>query len=323
MANLRTRLSSVPTPEESFDALFGVSLDKNRIVRLKLCDLEFAPQKTPLNSDDELNEMAESIRRIGVKEPILVREMPADKTHSYMYYQVLNGRNRTEASRRAGLDDIPAIIENVTDAEAQYIIATTTLSQRQNLKTSVKAWAYRMQQEAKINLATSKDEVVPSGDTCLNDDVPRGDRISIRDLAEETGGSKTTIARYIRLTYLIENLLDLIDNNELPMKAGVSLSYLSSDEQEIIDAYLSENKVKISVEQSEDIKKYSKEIAPITYAVLNNMFKPVKTVKPTERTIKFSKPALNKVWSYIPDTLDDSEVQDYILKALIYYHNNQ
>ncbi|RPF47730.1 ParB family chromosome partitioning protein [Hydrogenoanaerobacterium saccharovorans] len=306
MANLRTRLSSVPTPEQSYDALFGNVSSSMQIATLRISDLEAHPlQKTIFSrySLEKLEELTQNIKLNGVLSPIIVRPMPSDEQHPYKYYQILAGHRRVQGSDKAGLETIPAIIRDVDDDTANLIFTDTNLNQREQLLPSEKALAYKLQTDSLKNLGTN------------------GPSVSI--IAEQNGTTRKEIYRYIRLTELIPTLLQLVDDSILPFRVGVNLSYLTTDEQEIIDAYLSENKVKISVEQSENIKKYSKEIAPITYAVLNNMFKPAKTVKTTERKLKFSKPALNKVWSYIPDTLDDSEVQNYILKALIYYHNNQ
>jgi len=312
MANLRTRLS-IPTPEESFDALFGSN--KGGIDHLNLVDLQPYPNQ-PFRpyTEDKLQELIEDIKLNGVLSPIIVRPMPVDEEHPYKYYQILAGHNRVRASKAVGLETIPTIVKDVDDDMAKLILVNTNLNQRDQLLPSEKAFAYKMQMDSMKRQGKRTD---------LTSRPMVGKSTTTEKIGFINNDGERQVQRFIRLTELIPTLLKMVDDNILPFRVGVNLSYLTTDEQEIIDAYLSETKVKISVEQSEDIKKYSKEIAPITFAVLNNMFKPVKTIKPTERKIKFSKPALNKVWSYIPDTLDDSEVQDYILKALIYYHNNQ
>jgi len=329
---LNTRINNIPTPEESYNALFGIGPSSTRIVHLKLCDLEFAPQKTPLNTDDELNEMAESIKNIGVKEPILVRKMPADETHLYEYYQILNGRNRTHASRLAGMEDIPAIIEDVNDAEAQYIISTTTLSQRQNLRTSVKAWAYRSQMDAMEQMSheggsSGASGVLGGGSSGASGVLEGGSSgasgASIRQLAINSSDSRATINRYIRLTYLIEELLEMVDNDKLPMKSGVALSYLSADEQYIVHAYITENKKTLSVDQADAIKKYSQEIGQITLSQLKRLFNDErKTITSSANVFKLNKKALCAIEQYIPVEQKDS-ASDYIIKALEFYRNHQ
>lgn len=314
----------------SISDIFGesqISTDAEKIVLLKVRDIDFYyEQKTRMYPDDELLALSEEIKNEGLIHPIVVRTMEPDEKHQYKWYQVLDGRNRLQATRLAELDEIKAIITDCDDDRAAYIVSTTTINQRQNLLPSEKAYAYKMQRnslckQGKRTDLTSRQNV----DKLVQCNVDSTSRQNVGKLNVEP--RETVIdrkaQRYIRLTYLISSLLELVDDNVLTFGVGVNLSYLTTDEQEIIDAYLSENKVKISVEQSENIKKYSKEIAPITYAVLNNMFKPAKTVKPTERKLKFSKPMLNKVWSYIPSTLEDSEVNEYILTALEYYQQRR
>lgn len=339
---LNTRINNIPTPEESYNALFGIDTSGTRVVRLKLCDLEFAPQKTPLNSEEELNEMAESIKKIGVKEPILVRKMPADGTHLYEYYQILNGRNRTQASKIAGMEDIPAIIEDVNDAEAQYIIATTTLSQRQHLKTSVKAWAYRSQMDAMKLMSGTRTDLVPSGHKVVDDGysnlvpsghkvvdgghsdlVPSGHKVdTISIIAGSSNDSRRNIARYIRLTYLIEELLEMVDNDKLPMKSGVALSYLSTDEQYTVHAYITENQKVVSVEQADAIKRYSQEFGQVNTIQLKRLFNEEKKNASPPNVFKLNKKALSSIEQYIPATQKDN-ASDYIIKALEFYRKHQ
>ncbi|MEG0854619.1 MAG: ParB N-terminal domain-containing protein, partial [Angelakisella sp.] len=268
-------------------------------------------------SDDELDEMAESIKQIGVREPILVREMPADARHPYKYYQILNGRNRTEASRRANMEDIPAIIEHVSDAEAQYIISTTTLMQRQDLKISTKAWAYRMQMEAIFLIETDGKFTVPPGDS-----------MGIRAMAQQVSASKTSIARYLRLTYLTEGLLDLIDNSSIPMKAGVELSYLAEDEQDVIHAYLIEHRKSISVEAAEQLREYHNSIGEITHSVVNDLLGNSKGIeKLINNTLTFARKDVQRISNYIPIEVrgEKKQAADYVIQALRYYkeHVNQ
>ncbi|MEG1084583.1 MAG: ParB/RepB/Spo0J family partition protein [Hydrogenoanaerobacterium sp.] len=341
MSSLRTRLS-IPTPAESYDALFG-GTPKGDIQKLSIADLQPYPNQ-PFHpySVQRLQELSEDIAQNGVLCPIIVRPMPADDEHLYSYFQILAGHNRVAAAEAAGLLEVPAIVKDVGEDEAALIMVTTNLNQRDKLLPSEKAFAYKMQLEATKRQGertdlTSRPMVGALNSTdvtsrpmvgALNStDVtsrPMVGRLSSAELVGKANGDgERQVQRYIRLTELIPSLLQMVDDDILPFRAGVNLSYLSVDEQEITEAYLKEHKVMLSVEQSENIKKYSQELSPVTFIVLDRMFYPQKAKKSNGRKIKFSNPVLNKVLSYIPTELEGNEISDYILRAVKFYKENK
>lgn len=310
--NLSNRLDNIPTPEESYSQLFGSTGTMTK--QLKLSDLHPYPNQ-PFRpyTQDKLQELAIDIKDNGLQSPIIVREMQPDSLCPYAYYQILAGHNRVEACRLLEMETISAFVKSVDDATAALIMVNTNLNQREGLLPSEKAWAYRLQKEANEH---------PSGErTDLVHNVHKVDTIC--EIAAEAADGRRNIAYYIRLTYLAAELLAAVDNDVLPFRVGVALSYLSEDEQLIVDAFLSENRRKINVEQAEAVKRYSREVAPITYAALDKLFGRVVTAQ-TVKPLRFKKKDIVQLEKYIPNSARGNAA-DYVVNALKYYmeHNSE
>lgn len=215
---------------------FGSALDISSILNtesLKAIDRERASvvKKIPLDKLDDfpehpfrvvedaaLEELTESIREAGdVLNPIIVREVNGR-------YQKIAGHRRTLAARRAGLSEISALIKPYTDEEAAIVMVDTNLH-REKILPSEKAFAYKIKMEAMKKQGKRTD---------LTSD-PLGPKLNTAEtLSQDNGDSATQIKRYIRLTYLIKPLLDMVDSEALPFRTAVELSYLSEGEQELI-----------------------------------------------------------------------------------------
>ncbi len=215
---------------------FGNGLNISSILNaesLKTIDRERASvvKKIPLDKLDDfpdhpfrvvedaaLEELTESIREAGdVLNPIIVREVNGR-------YQKISGHRRTLAARRAGLSEISSIIKPYTDEEAAIVMVDTNLH-REKILPSEKAFAYKIKMEALKKQGKRTD---------LTSD-PLGLKLNTAEaLSQDNGDSATQIKRYIRLTYLIKPLLDMVDSGALPFRTAVELSYLSEGEQELI-----------------------------------------------------------------------------------------
>ena len=215
---------------------FGSALDISSILNtesLKAIDRERASvvKKIPLDKLDDfpehpfrvvedaaLEELTESIREAGdVLNPIIVREVNGR-------YQKIAGHRRTLAAKRAGLSEISALIKPYTDEEAAIVMVDTNLH-REKILPSEKAFAYKIKMEAMKKQGKRTD---------LTSD-PLGPKLNTAEaISQNNGDSATQIKRYIRLTYLIKPLLDMVDSEALPFRTAVELSYLSEGEQELI-----------------------------------------------------------------------------------------
>lgn len=193
-------------------------------------------------SEAKMQQFVEDIKANGVLNPIIVRPKGEQ-------YEILAGHNRWNASRKAGLETIPAIIMAVDDDTATLIMVNTNLNQRDELLLSEKAWAYRLQLEAMKRQGQRTDL------TSAQNERKYSNKESRELLAEQTGENRNQIQRYVRLTYLIPELLEMVDKNMLPMMSGVSLSYLSKEEQHIACDISAECDKKISTAQAEKIKR--------------------------------------------------------------------
>ena len=199
----------------------------------------YANQPFKAYRPEKLELLAADIKENGVLSPIIVRPMGAG-------YEILAGHNRTSAAKKAGLKQVPAIIVEADDNTAALIMVNTNLNQREELLPSEKAFAYKIQLEAmkkqgQRNDLTSRQNV--------------GKSESADTMGEYAGKSGRQIQRYIRLTYLIPELLEQVDSGELSVIPAVSLSYLTQEEQLLVLDISADCQRKISVFQSNQLKK--------------------------------------------------------------------
>ncbi|MBC5648189.1 ParB/RepB/Spo0J family partition protein [Christensenella tenuis] len=210
---------------------------------------EFYPFKNhpfKIRDDAEMLELIESVKRIGIQIPILAR--PRDGKDGV---ETIAGHRRLQAAIMAGLETAPAIVTSMDDDEATIIMVDTNLGQRVHILPSEKAFAYRMKTEAVIRKLGRPEKNV-------GQDVPHLGKRTTEIIGETGGDSYKQVERYIRLTYLIQPLLDMVDNKELDFIPAVDLSYLKNKEQ-IWAGCAVEKYGKISGKQAGLMKVMSKE----------------------------------------------------------------
>ena len=176
-------------------------------------------------TQERLDQMAESIRRNGILNPLLVRRMGER-------YQILGGHTRKAAAAKIGYKELPCVVMDVDDDEAENIFVTDNLMQRPGLLPSEKAWAYRTKLEAMKRQGARTDltlsQVATKSDTAA-------------EIGKEQGESRDKVFRYIRLTYLNPLLLDMVDDGKLGLTIAVELSYLDELAQSMLADYLEEH----------------------------------------------------------------------------------
>lgn len=197
----------------------------NNIINIELSRLVAFRKRQPFSMYDEIKkqEVLESIRENGVLVPIIIRKIENGK------YEIISGHNRVECSKELNLSTIPAQIVDCDDDKATLIMIDTNLCNRDKINPIEKGYAYKM----KMKMEILKNNPNISNINDFEDNSPMG-----------TEDSKTQIYRYIRLTELIKSLQEKIINEDLSMRAGVELSYLSKEEQEIFTDFLIKQDIK-------------------------------------------------------------------------------
>lgn len=300
------------------------SANQTEIDISKLVSFENHPFK--LYEGERLENMVRSIRELGVIVPVIVRPK-GDK------YEILSGHNRVNAAKTAGLLKVPAIIkENLEDEEAMLIVTETNLMQRSfsDMLHSERAAALEQHHKALASQGKRTDilkeiESLLKADEIKSDETSRqiGEKLTSADETGKTFNlSGRSVSRYLRICNLIKELKDRLDIEEIPFTASVNLSYLTEEEQYIVELILSEHNFKVDMKKSESLRAYSegKKLNEETaYVILSGeLHKKKKTNKPS--SIKLKSKLINKFFT--PET-KQPEIEDVIEKALELYFKSQ
>lgn len=287
------------TEEERLDA------NREKVQEIPLDQIEDFPNHPfKIKEDEAMMEMAESIKEYGVLVPALVRQKANGS------YEMVAGHRRKCASRLAGMKEIPCIVRNLTDDEAIIIMIDSNL-QREKILPSEKAYAYKMKLEAMKRQGKRTDLTSSPMGMKLNK------KQSLDKMGEELGESRNQIHRYIRLTELIEPLLDLVDENKIAFRPAVELSYLGKDEQEqLLDAMQYEDCTP-SLAQATKIKQFSQE-NKLSEAVILSI---LQEEKPNQvEKIKIPKERISK---FFPKGTPEKKIEETIVKALELYQKRE
>ncbi len=291
----------------SFDELFGEDtasqITEDAIVNLPVSSLfEFENHPFKVLEDDKMEETKESIAKYGVLVPIIVR--PKDDNT----YEIVAGHRRKKACELLGLETIPAIVRNLDDEESTIIMVDSNI-QRENLMFSEKAFAYKMKLEA-IKRKAGRPK---NNSTQLGQNFEKG-KTSIEIVAEQSDDSRNQIQRYIRLTELIEQLLDMVDGRKLAFNAAVELSYLPYNEQEMVLDKMEYYLLSPSLAQATKLKKYSAD-SGLTEVLVDSILSET-TEKPVQVTFK-----KDKLKKYFPQSYSAEQIEEVITSLLEQWHS--
>lgn len=276
------------TPEKEEKAEIPKIENTNSIVNIELSKLVAFRKRQPFSMYDETKkqEVLESIRENGVLVPIIVRKIENDK------YEIISGHNRVECSKKLYLSTIPAQIVNCDDNKATLIMIDTNLCNRDKIPPVEKGYAYKMKMEI------LKNNPNISNINEFNDNSPMG-----------TEDGKTQIYRYIRLTELIKILQEKVNNEIIPLRAGVELSFLSKEEQEIINQVIEDEQIKISLVQAQKIRLKKNNI---TYELVLKILKNEKV-----KVEKFTGKLNNQVFKEYKDRFSSDKEFSILVKKLL------
>lgn len=267
-----------------------------QVVEIPLAQLHpFEGHPFKVQDDDAMLEMAESIRQYGVLVPGIVRPDPDGG------YEMIACHRRHRASQLAGKETIPVIVRNMDDDAAIIIMVDSNL-QRENILPSERAFAYRMKLDA-MKHQRKRDAALLSQ---VGTKPERADEL----LAQQVGSSRNQVQRYIRLTELIPQLLDMVDEKKIALNPAYELSFLKKSEQEMLLMTMDYEQVTPSLSQAQRMKKLSQEGTLTEDAMLEIMSE----VKKGELDkVTFSSDTLRK---YFPRSYTPQKMHDTIIKLL-------
>ena len=246
--------------------------------------------------DEDMQNLMESIKDRGVITPAMVRKKDDGR------YEMISGHRRKHASERLGLETLRCEVVEVSRDEA-IILMVDSNAQRSVILPCDKGRAYKMKLEA-IKRQGQRTDLTSR---------PVGEKLSVAELAEDAEDSERQIHRYIRLTYLVDELQDFVDKGQMKMRPAVELSYLDEETQRDIVDRIDETEAFPSHDQAIRIRK-AYEAGEIDYDKVRDI---IAEEKPNQKPkFKFS---FERLKPYIPKDYSDSKAEDYVIKALEFY----
>lgn len=240
--------SEIKMPLPKLDELFTTEQERQeaeleKVVDISLTDIQDFPEHPfRVIVNDELKEMANSIKKDGVQEPALVRPLPNGK------YEMISGHRRKKASEIANKETIPCLVRDLTNEQAAIIMVDSNLQQRQKILFSEKAFAYKMKLEAMKKQGFRTD---------LTSDQVGEKLTSVEKLSANSTDSKSQIQRFIRLTELTKKLLDMVDEEIIAFSPAVEISYLTKEEQKLLLDSMELNIATPTLSQAQEMKRLS------------------------------------------------------------------
>lgn len=291
----------LPTIEDWFEKTNGSYV--GRIEKINLNKIkEFKNHPFKVKDDEQMERLVESIKENGVLNPILVRERE-DKT-----FEIISGHRRKRAVELINMKEIPCIVRNLTDDEATILMVDSNL-QREEILPSEKAFAYKMKMEAMKRQGQRTDLT----------STPLVEKLDANGkLEEEVGESREQIRRFIRLTNLIPEILQMVDDKKIAFRPAVEISYLTGDEQNILLDVMNYNENTPSLAQAIYLKKQSQE-KQLTDEKIEEI---MEQQKPNQiEKIKISRQRLRNI---IPkNVVTEHEIEDFIFMCIQEYNKKQ
>ena len=291
------RKSDFTLPTASLDELFSSQEERDdakleRVKEIPLYELHpFKCHPFKIQNDEEMKRLIESIKKFGTITPALARPLPEGG------YELISGHRRLAACQVLELETMPVIIREMTDDEAVIAMVDANL-QRETILPSEKAFAYKMKLDAIKHQGVTSSQL---GTRLLRSD---------EKVALDAGESRNQVQRYIRLTYLIPELLEMVDENKIAFNPAVEISYLDKSEQRVLLDAMEQNDCTPSHAQAIRLKKLSQE------GVLSdqNIYETLAEQKPNQQEqYKFKREEIRK---YFPKSYTDKQVYDTVLKLL-------
>ena len=291
----------------SVDELFTTQEEREIAQRETVMDIplteisDFPNHPFKVTVDEKMLEMADSVKRYGVLVPAIVRPKQGGG------YEMIAGHRRKMASEIAEKPTLNCIVRNLTDDEAIIIMVDSNL-QREVILPSEKAFAYKMKLDAMKRQGQRTDLTSSPLGTKLRAD---------EQIALESGDSRNQVHRFIRLTHLIPELLDMVDENKIALRPAVELSYLAEKEQRLLYEEIGYSDCTPSHAQAIKMRKFAEQ-GQLTAEVISSI---MQEEKPNQKE-QFRMPR-EKISKYFPAGTPAEKIEDTIIKALELYRRRQ
>lgn len=260
---------------------------------------EFKDHPYKVLDNDEMNRLIESVQEQGITSPLIVRPLEGTTNE----YEIISGHRRFRAAQKAGLSEVPAFIRPVSRDEAAIMLVDSNLH-REHILPSEKAYAYKMKYDALKRQGKRTDLTSSQVETKL-----RTDKI----IAIEAGESRNQIQRYIRLTNLIPELLELMDDGKMAFSVGVELSYLSVNMQFYVLDVIEREDCTPSYSQAFHMHKAMRE-GTISFQYIDSL---MSAEKPNQREVL--KISAERVRDFVPKNYNEKQTEEFIVKAVEHY----
>ena len=272
-----------------------------RIYDIPLSEIDDFPNHPfKVKMDEDMNQLVQSVKERGIITPVTLRQKEDGR------YEIVSGHRRRKACELAGLERVPAEIKELSRDEAIILMVESNL-QRSIILPSEKAFSYKMRLEAMKRQGQRTD---------LTSTPVVSKSRSNEELAEQIGESREQVRRYIRLTELIPELLDMVDENKIAFRPAVEISYLSEEQQYTLLEAMEYNDATPSLAQAIKMKKYMQE-GKLTDGVISSI---MEEEKPNQR----EKPAFRdeRITKLIPKSVPKGKESDFVVKALEFYNRH-
>ena len=278
---------------------------REQVQQIPICELfPFKNYPFKVLDDESMQRTVESVEQYGVLSPLIARPRPEGG------YEIISGHRRQHAAQLAGLDTLPVIVRNMDDDAAVLLMVDSNL-QRENILPSERAFAYKMKLEAMKHQAgrPTQDNYSQVGNNFGT--------LSSEEMAEELGTSKNQIFRYIRLTNLVPELLDMVDEKKISFNPAVELSYLDTNQQRDFLEAMNDTQNAPSLSQAQRLKKLAQEghfSYDVAFAVMGE-----------EKKDELDKVVIKNdtLRKYFPRSYTPKQMEDTIIKLLDQWQRKQ
>lgn len=305
----RSRKSSIELT--AYDDLFQTDESRAEAALSKIRDIpiseihEFPDHPFKVLMDEDMEQLVDSIKRNGVMTPATVRLKEDGR------YELISGHRRKKACELAGLDTLKCEVKEFSRDEAIIVMVESNL-QRTTILPSEKAFAYKMRLEAMKRQGERSDLT----STPLVEKLTGKDALTASKIGKQTGESHEQVRRYIRLTELVPEILQMVDERQIAFRPAVEISYLSEEQQYTLLEAMEYNDATPSLAQAIKMKKYMQE-GKLTDGVISSI---MEEEKPNQR----EKPAFRdeRITKLIPKSVPKGKESDFVVKALEFYNRH-